>query len=83
VRHGTILLCYYPVATGRWPLVYVSKKHFIAIARIIKDAKDHPQATGIDAREYIAKDLAFYLKTINPNFNRARFLEACNVNQEA
>jgi hypothetical protein len=50
---------------------------------------DHPVKAGNFNRgaEYaanvIAHNLAFIFAEENPRFDRARFLEACNVNQEA
>ena len=53
----------------------MSKKHFIAIAKILSTQigmleKDHIK---------LAIGLADYFQTQNPNFDRQRFINACNV----
>jgi hypothetical protein len=46
----------------------MTKKHFEAIAAIIKH-------TGPEF--VVAEELAAYFETINPNFDKQRFLTAC------
>lgn len=59
----------------------ISKKDFVAIAKIIREYRDdygngkEGQATAAG----IARDLADYFKLANGNFNRHRFLEAAGV----
>lgn len=46
----------------------MTKKHFTTIAAIVKD----------NHHEDIPYALADYFQTINANFDRARFIEACD-----
>jgi hypothetical protein len=65
----------------------MTRQHFEAIARILKDANDVvPDGTMDDydqghqqAVETIINDMATYLDSQNPNFDQARFLRACGV----
>ncbi len=50
----------------------MTKKHFIAIAKIVHTHRNR----GADT---IASALADYFATINPNFDRQRFIDACGV----
>lgn len=50
----------------------MTRQHFEAIARILNDAK-HDSQPHID---YIAENLAMYFGSINPNFNREKFMNA-------
>lgn len=52
----------------------ITRKHFIAIANIVKTKGYDPYT-----RDCIAKGLADEFATINPNFDRDRFLTACGV----
>ena len=55
----------------------LTRKHFQGLADVMKDAKrERPEQSCVDA---IAKQLAPYLATTNPAFNRSKFLEACGV----
>lgn len=47
----------------------MTKKHFEAIAAIIRDSEVSPHL--------IARDFADYFQSINPNFDRDKFLAAC------
>ena len=54
------------------------KKDFKAIAEIIKTEGD---VYGyVQPCRRLAYELADYLSTTNPNFNREKFLDACGVN---
>lgn len=61
----------------------MTRKDYIAIARIIKEAapaKHMPLewSAGCDAAcEYIARHLVDYLQKDNTHFKRAKFLAAC------
>jgi hypothetical protein len=46
----------------------MTKKHFIALAKILK--ANHAPPSLVTA-------LADWLQTLNPNFDRERFVEAC------
>lgn len=48
----------------------MTRKHFIAIAKALKEAGTVAEA---------AKNIATALAQTNPAFNRAKFLEACGV----
>ena len=57
----------------------MTKKHFKAIAEIIKFRMD---ATLYSPPvEVLAKDLAQYFKQDNPRFDRERFLAACGIEE--
>ena len=71
----------------------LSRKHYEAIAAILASNNfgtdpetmalgfDNGYATGrAEMLESIANDLADYVATDNPNFNRERFLKAAGVN---
>jgi len=51
----------------------MTRKDFELIADVIKGMED-PKA-----RESAAQAFADRLRLVNPRFNRARFMEACNV----
>jgi hypothetical protein len=61
----------------------VTRKHFEVIAAVINNYTGIPnQHVSPDAvLEQVARDLAREFKTFNPNFDRARFLAACGVEQ--
>lgn len=54
----------------------MTKKHFEAIARIIRDTYTDDEA-GTAALRTAAEEMADYFAMINPNFDRQRFLTAC------
>lgn len=63
----------------------MTKKHYIAIAKILM--MNHPSK---DSNNYeselcdfvtVCSNLADYFQTDNKNFDRARFLEACGIEQ--
>ena len=62
-----------------------SKKHFEAIAKIVRDAKTDlksaPNATVArdEVHAMIAEDLSEYFASQNPRFDRSRFLKACGL----
>ena len=56
----------------------MTRKDFEAIASAIRTAVGVDSA-WTDAAESIASELADYLATTNPRFDRARFLKACGV----
>lgn len=60
----------------------MTRKHFEAIAKIIRQNTISNPAMGFDEGFdtgviAVAIDLADYFATTNPNFDRARFLIAC------
>ena len=63
----------------------MTRKHFQAIANIFAWRKDSVNSTidfdrGFEyARERLAEDMADYLATQTPNFDRRRFLDACGL----
>ncbi len=64
----------------------MTKKHFKAIAAAINAQRLRPYgdkyADVVDARlDALAEDLATWLKTQNPNFQRQKFLDACGVEE--
>jgi hypothetical protein len=50
----------------------MTKKHFIAIANIVK-----AQDLTYDQREQLSLDFASYFKSENPRFDIQRFVNAC------
>jgi hypothetical protein len=57
----------------------MQKRHFEAIAKAFAD-RSYDHCDDYQAcREGIAKELANYFATVNPRFDRARFLIACKV----
>jgi len=60
-----------------------SRKDFVAVAAIIKNSAPElglPVVIQSDTRiARIANELADHFASSNPNFDRARFLEACGV----
>lgn len=61
----------------------MNKKHFEAIASIIKDNQveihsdfDRGYIAGVEG---VAHEMADYFTSQNPNFDRARFLQACGI----
>lgn len=67
----------------------MTKKHFIEMARIIRDTIDKSKRPGwessqasralVVASETIALDMADYFSKENPSFNRSRFLTSAGV----
>jgi hypothetical protein len=62
----------------------MNRKHFEAIARILNSYRIANPAAGFDegydaAAKSIALDLAEFLSTQNPNFDRKRFLDAAGI----
>lgn len=51
----------------------MTKKHFEAIAEVIKNT------LVSDRREATATAMADYFETVNPRFNRDQFLTACGI----
>jgi len=51
----------------------MSKKHFVRMAAIIAGIKDPVE------RNRIAREFAALCASTNPNFNRSRFLDACDA----
>lgn len=51
----------------------MTRKHFQMIAAVVAEIKDDHE------RKEAAIRFAFLLPSYNPNFNRARFLDACGV----
>lgn len=64
----------------------MTKRHFEAIAEIFATLAGSTQVDEPDweegwdaAHSTLAMELAAYFQTINPNFNREKFLAACQV----
>lgn len=55
----------------------MTKKDFIAIAEIIRQAKEWESSEA--AINDIAEKLALFFKCNNPRFDTQRFLDACGV----
>lgn len=55
----------------------MTKKHFEAIAAIFGT---RPFAGKVAEVNVIAYDLADYFASVNPNFDRSKFLDACGMN---
>lgn len=58
----------------------LTKKHFKAIAEILKIEKRAVSSYGAGARERnieIINDLSDYFKTLNSDFDEVKFKEAC------
>lgn len=60
----------------------MTKKDYIAIAKVISDERNHP-ASGSKAAQVtcdrLAHRFADMLASDNPRFDRARFLQACGA----
>ena len=61
----------------------MTRKDYIAIAKVINDAQHTPGAlmphdveVADEMRAFIAHGLADYMEQDNPNFNRSKFIEA-------
>lgn len=62
----------------------MSKKHYIKIAKLLRGAAKYGIfEQGEHGAFVVAVNLAEILAEENPRFDTARFLEACNVNQES
>lgn len=48
----------------------MTKKHFVAIAKVLRENR---------RREKIIEELCNYFSTVNANFDRGRFLQACKI----
>jgi hypothetical protein len=60
----------------------VTKKDYIATAKILKAEKDHPASGGAAVQltvERLAHAFADMFQNDNSRFDRARFLQACGV----
>ena len=59
----------------------MTKKHFETIAAIIRRLSTIavPDESGQGMLSAVAVDLADYFATVNPNFDRERFLKACGL----
>ncbi|WP_164893172.1 MULTISPECIES: hypothetical protein [unclassified Mesorhizobium] len=55
----------------------MTKKDFIAIAKLFKQRKEFCSDESQDDLLTLAGDLADYCKTTNPEFDRKRFMTAC------
>lgn len=60
----------------------MTKKDFIALANMIKDADDLEYFNGAYGKNSFAESLADYCATKNPRFNRSTFLDACGVSDD-
>lgn len=52
----------------------MTRKHFIALARICKENKERPMTP-----EELAEEIADFCRSENGNFDRQRFLTACGL----
>jgi hypothetical protein len=59
----------------------MSRKNFTAIAALLKRHADEAasKANGYAALVSLIVEMADYLATTNPQFNRERFLDACGI----
>lgn len=58
----------------------MTKKHFIAIAKMLADAAEYAsEYNGEEMRAKIAHELCSIMQSDNSAFDRARFLRAANV----
>lgn len=57
----------------------MSRKHYVAIAAVLKDWRIEDLDLGGAVSDDIAKDLAKLFKQDNIHFDRERFLNACGV----
>ena len=64
----------------------MTKKHFKVIAEIIKNHRESqipfndPNSQGqVHACNVIGRELASFCATMNPRFDRAKFLSACGI----
>lgn len=53
----------------------MQRRDFELIARVIRALPSHPETY----RVYVAEKFADELATVNPSFDRERFLKACGV----
>lgn len=67
----------------------MTKKHFIEIAKILREERedyaletDDPDSPGWNPIDGVATRLASCFEGINPSFDRARFLAACGTKEE-
>lgn len=66
----------------------LSRKHYTAIAAILKAQRDVLQGEDLGRPlvqgtcDSIARELAVLFKLDNPSFDRGRFLRACGVTEE-
>ena len=61
----------------------MTRQHFALIADIVKELPSLYMDEPISAKQRveIARYFASFLHATNPNFNRARFLRACGVEE--
>jgi hypothetical protein len=63
----------------------MTKKDFVAIAKIVsgykRAANDGSNITPEGLRTAIAHDLAGYFSSRNDQFNRSRFVDACDIGE--
>ena len=58
----------------------MTKKHFEAIAAILaRRQRDYDSQQSDNDIRLVAEDLANYFRSVNPNFDKARFLRAAGV----
>lgn len=59
----------------------MSKKHYVAIAARIKEARQRAQSTthAVQMIDILANELAIDFQDDNPKFNRITFCNACGV----
>lgn len=65
----------------------MTKKHFKAIAEIIKQERESTPGESryeqgcVDTANSIGRELASFCATMNPRFDRAKFLTACGIGE--
>lgn len=62
----------------------MTKKDYILIAQVISaylDNGDHDMLDGIAGVDVLTRRLATAFQSVNPKFDRARFLKACGLTE--
>lgn len=60
----------------------LTKKHFILLAEIVRGGVDIRDNDCVACIGYLADKLADFCAVHNPNFNREKFLKACELRKK-